>query len=218
MLSTDKAYTVDEVKRFVERVEKAAREINLDPSSLDYRITPKLDGMAGNYEDGVLASRGNGLVGNNITSILGLGVVADGGHGLGEIVVNKNYFHKQLSQSFAHPRNFIVGLVGCDKLNDDALKALAEGSVRFVSYESLNSLNTHSEELIDKIDAIYSTIVDNCKYPVDGIVIEVTDQRIKDYMGSTAHHHRWQIAKKEINEKSSTTVKSITWQVGLPGS
>ena len=56
MLSIQKAYTSAELLRWVERVETEAQAINI--TDLQYRITPKLDGMAGNDEDGVLASRG----------------------------------------------------------------------------------------------------------------------------------------------------------------
>ena len=86
MLSTEKAYTSDALRRFVERVEKAAYSIGVKTL---FRVTPKLDGMAGKDEDGVLASRGNGLVGNDITHVFSRGIRPIGGRGLGpgEIVM-----------------------------------------------------------------------------------------------------------------------------------
>jgi len=54
MLSTDKAYTPEELERFVARVEKEAGEIGV--SGVRYRVTPKLDGLAGR-DDGTFLSR-----------------------------------------------------------------------------------------------------------------------------------------------------------------
>ena len=55
----------------MERVEKAAFAIG---RTTRFRVTPKLDGMAG-IEGGILASRGNGLVGNDITHVFNRGIV-----------------------------------------------------------------------------------------------------------------------------------------------
>ena len=54
-------------------------------------------------------------------------------------------------------------------------------------------------------------------YPTDGVVAEVTDDRLKDRMGATAHHYRWQIAIKTKGETAQTTVTGIQWQVGRTG-
>ncbi|MGD8702454.1 MAG: hypothetical protein PVH26_08440, partial [Desulfosarcina sp.] len=45
MLSIEKAYTQEQLARFVARVKKEARALNLD--SLSFKLTPKLDGLAG---------------------------------------------------------------------------------------------------------------------------------------------------------------------------
>jgi DNA ligase (NAD+) len=54
-------------------------------------------------------------------------------------------------------------------------------------------------------------------YPTDGVVAEVTDERLKERMGATAHHYRWQIAIKTKGETARTTVTGIQWQVGRTG-
>ena len=61
MLSTDKAYTPEALERFVTRVSKTAKNLEIEP--VTYRVTPKLDGLAGRDDGRVLASRGNGDVG-----------------------------------------------------------------------------------------------------------------------------------------------------------
>jgi DNA ligase (NAD+) len=54
-------------------------------------------------------------------------------------------------------------------------------------------------------------------YPTDGVVAEVTDERLKERMGATAHHYRWQIAIKTKGDTAQTTVTGIQWQVGRTG-
>jgi DNA ligase (NAD+) len=54
-------------------------------------------------------------------------------------------------------------------------------------------------------------------YPTDGVVAEVTDERLKERMGATAHHYRWQVAIKTKGETARTTVTGIQWQVGRTG-
>ena len=46
MLSTDKAYSFAEVQRWIERIEKAAIDLDKNPADLIYKVTPKLDGYA----------------------------------------------------------------------------------------------------------------------------------------------------------------------------
>ena len=47
MLSIDKAYTYEEIIKWIKRTLKAADDLNFNYSSLKFRATPKLDGFAG---------------------------------------------------------------------------------------------------------------------------------------------------------------------------
>ena len=51
MLSTEKAYTMAGIEKWLKIVEKAAAALNINPGGLIYRATPKLDGFAA-YDDG----------------------------------------------------------------------------------------------------------------------------------------------------------------------
>ncbi|MDA8140564.1 MAG: helix-hairpin-helix domain-containing protein [Desulfobacteraceae bacterium] len=217
MLSTEKAYTVDQLARFVARVEKEAQAIGIQ--EVLYRVTPKLDGLAGRDDGTVFASRGNGLVGYDITNAFAKGVVALGGRGqgLGEIVVVQSYFQEYLADKFEHPRNMVVGIVSSDTLNKDAVQALEEGMVRFVPYSQLPHWQGDGRQLLQQIDAISDGLVAGCDYPLDGVVVEVVDARLKDRMGATTHHYRWQIAVKRKGETAVTQVENIQWQVGRTG-
>lgn len=217
MLSTEKAYHSDDLSRFVARVEKAATVLGI--TDIKYRVTAKLDGLAGRDDGNVFASRGNGITGYEISSCFEKGVVAEGGRGLGlgEIVMSKSYFDQHLSEEFEHPRNMVVGIVTSDVLNDFAKKALKDKAVRFIPYAVLEDRLVSGSELISEIETITKELLDTIDYPVDGLVADVVDEKIREYMGATAHHYRWQIAIKTRGETAETTVESLTWQVGRTG-
>jgi DNA ligase (NAD+) len=216
MLSTEKAYVVEGLRQFVARIRKKAVEMGID--AVEYRVTPKLDGLAGRDDGQVLASRGDGRFGYDITGAFEKGVVAvDGrGEGLGEVVVSLSYFEENLADAFEHPRNLVVGIVSSDTVNEAARQALADGAVRFVPYRSLPHWRGSGEDLLAKVEELYTelTAVD---YPTDGLVIEATDARLREAMGATSHHYRWQIAYKHRGDTAVTRVMAVIWQVGRTG-
>lgn len=217
MLSTEKAYTKEELEKFVMRVEKAADEIGI--KTISFKVTPKLDGLAGRDDGEIFATRGNGEVGYEISSAFQKGVIPVGGRGLGlgEIVVVESYFLEHLSDKFEHPRNMVVGIVSSDTLNDFAKKALQDGMVHFVPYDTLPHWLGSADELLAEIEEITADLTDRTDYPTDGMVVEVTDNDLKNYMGATAHHYRWQIAVKTKGESALTVVEGLKWQVGRTG-
>ncbi len=217
MLSTDKAYTDAQLERYVARVQKEADAAGLQ--EVLFRVTPKLDGLAGRDDGQVFASRGNGFVGYDITDAFAKGVVPLGGRGqgLGEIVVVLSYFEKQLADKFEHPRNMVVGIVSSDTLNVDAQQALEEGMVRFVPYSQLPSWEGNGEVLLKEIETIIQSLASGIDYPMDGVVVEAVDQALKARMGATTHHYRWQIAIKRKGQTAVTQVENIQWQVGRTG-
>ncbi len=217
MLSTDKAYTPEALQRFVERVHKEAGALGID--RVEFKVTPKLDGLAGRDDGYIFASRGNGEVGYEISSAFDKGVIPVGGRGLGlgEIVILRSYFDRNLSGQFEHPRNTVVGIVSSDTLNDFVSKALADGAVRFVPYVRLPTWTGDGQALVADIADIMVALTGQVDYPVDGLVVEVTSERVKAHMGATAHHYRWQIAFKTKGATATTFVQRLTWQVGRTG-
>ncbi|MGD8833516.1 MAG: helix-hairpin-helix domain-containing protein [Desulfobacteraceae bacterium] len=217
MLSTEKAYTNEQLQRFVTRVQKAVALLEVD--DLQFKVTPKLDGLAGR-DDGVqFASRGNGIVGYEISSAFDKGVIPIGGRGqgLGEIVAVHSYFEAQLKDKFEHPRNMVVGIVSSDTLNQDAQKALIDGKVHFVPYSQLPTWQGGGDELLRSIQEIGDRLTADIDYPMDGVVVEVVNEQIKRHMGATSHHYRWQIAVKRKGETAESVVEEIQWQVGRTG-
>ena len=217
MLSIEKAYDNDQLKRFITRVEKAAADIGF--GMVYFKATVKLDGLAGRDDGRVFATRGNGQVGYEISSAFDKGVIPiDGrGHGLGEIVIVQSYFHSNLADAFEHPRNMVVGIISSDIINERAKIALDDKMVHFVPYSTLPNWTGTGSELLDEKDDIVASLTDEIDYPVDGVVVEVTNDEVKEHMGATAHHYRWQIAIKSRGETAVTVVEDIIWQVGRTG-
>ena len=74
MLSIDKAYSFDEILKWIDRIFKSMSELNYDPKKLVLKATPKLDGFAG-YDDGnKLYTRGDGKKGSDITRVFTRGL------------------------------------------------------------------------------------------------------------------------------------------------
>ena len=219
MLSTDKAYTHTQLERFVERVKKVAQALGISKNKLVFRMTPKLDGMAAKYENNIIVSRGDGKKGNDISYVLQRGVVVKGddNSGPGEIVMKKSVFEKHFSDRVEHPRNLVTGVVNSDTLGDEAKSAIKKKSIHFVPFASVKAWEGSADELLKNTDAIREKLISKIDYPLDGVVIEVTNERVKEKMGSTNHHHRWQLALKTLGETATTTVKNIRWQTGRTG-
>ena len=222
MLSLEKAYLenardLKRLRRFVGNVQKEAAAMGL--AEPRFEMTAKLDGLAGRDDGTVFASRGNGLVGYEISSAFEKGVVPIGGRGegLGEIVVQQSYFEAHLAGKFEHPRNMVVGIVASDSLNAEAVKALQAQKVHFVPYSQLPSRRVDGEELLQNLEKLSHEVTAACDYPLDGVVVSVVDDELKQRLGATTHHYRWQIAVKRKGQTARTTVKLIQWQVGRTG-
>lgn len=217
MLSTEKAYDKQSLERFVERVYKEAAQIGV--TDVLFQVTPKLDGLAARDDGEILATRGNGYAGYDITKAFEKGVIPQGGRGLGlgEIVAVQSYFQENLADRFEHPRNMVVGIISSDVLNISAKQALEDRQVHFVPYATLNKWEGSGRELLENSEKITRDLIQATDYPMDGMVASVMNQDVRDHMGATSHHYRWQIAIKAKGETGVTRVNAITWQVGRTG-
>ena len=221
MLSTEKAYTEDEVKRWVGRIRKASNDISIDFNTVKFHVTPKLDGFAA-FDDGKkLYTRGDGKKGTDNTRVIKRGIVVAGngkrGQGPGEIVVSKAYFNKYLSQFFENARNFQASVVKEKELEEHAAQAIKEKAAVFYPFSLLPSWVGTYEELEKDYNSILEKIWTSVDYDVDGVIIEITNNELKDYMGATRHHHRWQIAFKENVEKAEVKVLEVIPQTSPSG-
>jgi DNA ligase (NAD+) len=218
MLSTDKAYSKEEIQAYIDRCEKAALDAGIE-LPLQYRVLPKLDGLAVAVDNmgTTFASRGNGLVGNNLTDFINKGVNIIGLANFdtpGELVVKQSYFTDALSADFKHPRNFVAGISGADNISDAGLKALSDGAIDLVLFRDLPSQLVYANELIERLDELCEAARTSVDYLTDGTIIEVNNTDLRTHMGHNDHHHHWQIAKKSKGETADVKVLGIEWQTG----
>lgn len=221
MLSTDKAYSRDEVERWASRIEKAADELGKSFTDLTFKITPKLDGYAA-YDDGqMLYTRGDGRKGTDITRVFerGLQVANQGARGLGagEIVVSRSYFDAQLTDFFDNPRNFQASVIKEKELEIHAVQAIADQAAVFYPFALLPSWQGHWTALIEHFDDNLKSIWHSVDYDVDGVILEIIDDELKRYMGATRHHHRWQLAYKENLATAEVRILQIVPQTSRSG-
>jgi len=221
MLSIDKAYTFEEVLKWLERIVKACNEIDYEVFSLNFCATPKLDGFAG-YDDGItLYTRGDGKKGSDISRVFerGLKILNNSprGQGPGEIVVKKSYFEQYLSNFFEFPRNFQASLIKEKELDEHAKNAIKKDGAYFVPFKQLPKWEGSLEELKSNFESIIEESLKCVDFDVDGVVLEITNEIVKSHMGSNRKFHRWQIAYKENKDKAQVRVLAITPQVGRTG-
>ena len=213
MLSIDKRYTYEDIKKWV-----------IDTNDSNYIVEPKYDGMAARYQSGLLATRGDGKFGENISERLKFlkivgNLPTDNSNAFGEIVIDLNYFNKNLSTAYKNPRNAAVGIIKAKNINPEGIKALTDKAVHFVIHDNGGKkLIVSKEDLLneDKWEEILEEIF-HSDYQLDGIVIKATSEEIKKNAGTTLHHEKWQVAYKAPAERKLSTVLEIKDQVGRTG-
>ena len=221
MLSTDKAYSWEEINKWLDRVSKFSSEIDYPLADIQIKGTAKLDGFAG-YDDGSkLYTRGDGNKGSDISRVFarGLGIFnnSERGQGPGEIVVKRSYFEKHLSNHFEYPRNFQASLIKEKELDSLAIEAISNKAALFVPFTQLPQWLGSIEEFSNQFLDIVGQLESGVDFDIDGVVFEIVNPELKDYMGSNRKFHRWQIAFKENKEKAQVKVISVTAQVGRTG-
>jgi len=221
MLSTDKAYSFEEIKKWTERIKKAASEIDFDQESIEIKVTPKLDGYAA-YDDGTrLYTRGDGTRGQDITRAFkrGLKVANNAGRGLGpgEIVIKKSYFDKVLSDKFENSRNIQAAIISEKKVDEDVQKAIDDGACVFYPFSELTKWLGSIDKLLSDFESIFEKIWNAVDFDIDGLVLESTNSLLKEYMGATRKFHRWQIAFKVNTESAEVEVLKVVPQTSRKG-
>jgi DNA ligase (NAD+) len=221
MLSTDKAYSQEEINRWLTRIEKAAEEIDIDPATLIFRATPKLDGYAA-YDDGkILYTRGDGRKGTDISRVFERGLIVGGngkrGQGAGEIVVGQAYFNTYLADYFENARNFQASIIREKELEPHALEAIQNHAAVFYPFSQLPDWYGSATEIRENFHEIVEKVHSLVDYDVDGVIFEVTHDAVKKHMGATRHHHRWQIAYKNNIETAIVKVLKVTPQTSRSG-
>ena len=213
MLSIEKKYTHEGVKKWVE-----------DTNDKEYLVEPKYDGMAARYQGGILATRGNGIQGENISerlphlTIIGKLPKDNNISIYGEVIIPIKYFEENLADEYKNPRNAVVGIVKAKSIKPAGIKALQDGGVHFVLHDQAKVLKVKKENLLN--EERWEEILEEMfhqEYPLDGVVIKVTSDELKASLGATQHHEKWQVAYKSPAERKWSAVKEIKDQVGRTG-
>lgn len=221
MLSTDKAYSKKEINNWFDRILKIALSLNINRDDIMIKVTPKLDGYAA-FDDGkMLYTRGDGINGQDITRAFkrGLKIAKNGERGLGagEIVIDKYYFNKYLSNDFENSRNIQAAIIAEKNVDNSVLKAINDGACVFYPFLLLDHWIGSYKDLLSDFENIVDKVWNSVSYDVDGVVLEIIDSKIKEKIGSTRKFHRWQIAFKKNEESAEVEVISVTPQTSRNG-
>jgi DNA ligase (NAD+) len=207
---------------------------------------PKYDGVACSlHYDAkgrlhVAATRGDGLVGDDITAnalrvkdIPGT-IPAKGPLEVrGEVYMRLSVFAKFKAEGMANPRNLTAGAVK----QKDAAKSAAYG-LSFAAYDLIGGPETTvTEELarlvelgFPKIDALVLDREDVARgfeefakwrptldYEIDGVVYKADSLKEQRRLGQTAHHPRFAMAFKFQGESGTSTLHAVEWSVARTG-
>ena len=215
MLSLDKAYSLEAVISWAGKFARSPEELLL--------VQPKYDGISAGFDGSVLATRGDGETGEDVSDKLPLIELEAPGYtgtpdrsARGEIVIRSDdfvniYSHIRRKDGgfYKNPRNAVAGIMGLKEIDS----MIAQGAkltlvdYSLVSYEvPLSALSARWESLLTELAAL--------PYPMDGVVIKFADRSFRDSLGNTAHHPRGEIAYKYTNVKRESILLDVEWSFG----
>ncbi len=215
MLSLDKAYSLEDVVEWAQKYIRSPREKLL--------IQPKYDGISARYDGRILATRGDGEDGENISDKLPLiELEAPGYRGpldretRGEIVIRTDDFRTIYSRVrrkgggfYKNPRNAAAGIMSLKEIDDVRAQGarLTLVDYNLISHEiAFADLREAWPELVEEMELL--------PYPLDGIVIKLADAAYAESLGNTAHHPRGAIAFKFTNIRRESRLLDVEWSFG----
>ena len=218
MLSLDKAYSLDEVMDWAKKYCRSESEQLL--------VQPKYDGISAVWNGSVLATRGDGYDGEDISdkAVLIELETTSGKMPLascsapirGEIVIRKDDFETiypnilgRNGMPYKNPRNAVAGIMGLK----DVSPMLKQGAkLSLIDYSS-HSCTAEYGTLRAKWESIKEKII-VLPYPMDGIVVKLADEEYSESLGATSHHPRGQIAFKFTNQRKHSVIRKVVWSFG----
>jgi len=209
-------------------------------------ISAKLDGVSGlycykksDYDKNVfelkLYTRGNGTIGQDITSLIKyLKLPELTNYGIiirGEFIIKKEIFNKKYSNIAANPRNFVAGIINSKKIDTEKLK-----DIDFIAYEIVNpnvkpvnqmkalkrlKFNTvinqiveHKDITTENLSKILVSYREKYDYEIDGIIC--TDNEIYSRInGNPEHSFAFKMILSE--QIAETTVIDVIWNPSKDG-
>ena len=226
MLSLDKAYTLEDLEKFVTRVSREPAE--------EFSVSPKYDGISADWNGHILSTRGDGTIGENISDKAGLiGVMLEDPDGpctaykivpltsvkypiRGELIILNSTFQEYLDRggTYKNSRNAVAGIVGA-KWSKEWENSILEKGLRLTLIPHTEIEVYHKGgDFVENFDIIKDAILKDTDFPVDGIVVRLRDSEYAESLGHTAHHPKGAIAFKFANQKVMTVLKDVQWQPG----
>lgn len=243
LYSLDKAQSVEELKAFFARVEKAA---GFFP---DFTVEHKFDGLTLSltYENGKLvrgATRGDGVTGEEVTeqiktirtvplTIPFKGTVEVQGEGIMRFSAFDEY-NLTASVPLKNPRNAAAGAIrnldpaetAKRKLDFFAYNIGYHEGIRFDTQRAMREFIiengflygkrfdvVNSEEAAEKAIRAIEEERDSLDYLIDGAVVKVDSVSLREELGYTEKFPRWALAYKYKANETTTLLKNVLWQV-----
>ena len=211
MLSLDKAYTYEEIIKWCKKVARSSAEV--------FRIMPKLDGVSGQLMKGVLATRGDGEVGEDITDKLAFMNILKKHKNddvRGEILFTKSKFQqikgsitRKSGENYKNERNAVGGILSRDDMEPTKI-------LTFVDFEY-----TYKDLTLDQLETIGEVCWEGLiiatkemNFPTDGIVVRVLDVDYAESLGATRHHSKSSIAFKFENLFEWSILREVEFSTG----
>ncbi len=215
MLSLDKAYSLEEVIAWAKKCARDEHEPLL--------VQPKYDGISAYFDGRILATRGDGTYGEDITDKIPLIELEAPGYtgkldrpARGELVIRDDdfvslYRHivKRGGGAYKNSRNAVAGIMGLKDISDmvrqHAKITLADYGLKSHKI-NLDELTANFADLVAEVEAL--------PYPTDGVVFKLADAEYSDSLGATSHHPRGQIAFKFSGIRRETELLGVEWSFG----
>ncbi len=215
MLSLDKAYSLEALLQWAAKYARTPDELLL--------VEPKYDGISANFDGSVLATRGDGETGEDISGKLPLIELEAPGYcgkvdrpARGEIVIRDDDFKNIYSRirkkdggTYKNSRNAVAGIM---TLKDILPMQMQGAKLTLVDY-SLISEKVPLDQLAGNWEKLKEKFA-QLPYPMDGIVLKFADETFRESLGNTAHHPRGEIAYKFTNLSCQTTLLGVEWSFG----
>lgn len=205
MLSMQKVYNIGKVADWVVKY----------AGNSDIIVMPKYDGIAlVRYNDGTIATRGDGKTGENVTEVAH-SLFFERKHfmGYGECVCPLSEFPMMREYGYKNPRNAVSGIMSSlDPSIHERVKHL-----EFVPYDHIvvfvSRQESSKDQLQKKLEDAAELVGQMARnYPLDGIVFRIADENLFQRLGHTDHHWRGQIALKSANISTESIIERIDWQ------
>ena len=232
MFSMNKVKSIDELKKWFK-----SKDIS---EHIELVLTPKFDGasLVVVESDKKAWTRGNGVEGqesDNHLEKMNTNNIDEDIITFGEAIMKRDVFdNNDYSSTFSNPRNLVsgklndktptdilkdidyirYGLVGKDfQTKSDLLYYLNERQKHKVQYK-ISFLEDLTEENLSELYLEWSKV-----YEIDGIIIEVNLQSIRDSLGRERNNNPCyaRAYKGEFTEVKETTIENITWDISKQG-